>query len=1604
MEESTKTTMIALTPKNYHLWIKELQGIAEKAKVWAYVDPDGTKAEPQEGEYPDVSDYQVPQPQQLAGGVGLSQILTKPADKYSELSDVQKEEYKMDISMFKMKEKQADKVAQGLRIVDNALKHSARSYIPPNKMAGSVREIVKILASRYKRSDDQVMEQLHEQFQVLKNAPVKGKIEAWVADWENIKGQIVDMNVTGIFGSDTIFINEFLQAGKKWAPNFCENWVMQHRAAKTTVEFYETTREYRLAVEAFLVNDSKSSRGQANAATLQGQTQEQTKKKGQSKASQPEDGQSKEEKERAIFKDKKCVCGVVHLFRDCPYIVSTGRQSGWKEDKVIRNDIRQKIQKNIRFFVAIKKLTNTNILEGMTEDSVKSCSQKPENKEEKETNQSYSFANVTSRSNNPLHSSVIFDSGCDNPLTFDKSRFVGEIIPVTIDSEMWVDTPDGAMLVLGHGTMRVKGLLNGQPRELLFENTAYIPDSNVTLVSANKLKNKGFFWDMFTDTLIDKKTGQKICDIEEHFGLPTLEFNQVLDVGIGFANSVQPRDSSKATPWRWHLRLGHCRPEVIKHLKKLEDVTVLKDESAAAPKAMQCMTCAVSKMHRLINRAPSGRAIKPFQVLHFDLTINNRGFDGTSCIAHFTDEFTSFCWVYPLTDHKKKTLIPVFKSLVNQCDRAGLSINSMVTLIRTRQETSIGNKLEEWITQQGIGWSWSAKNTPEQNGISERFGALLTEKARCIREHAKLPEDLFPECYMAAAYLMNRTPSQALEWDSPLVKLQKLTNQPIRHELAHLKVFGCKAYSLLKGADAPPKSEKLKPRAFVGYLIGYDSTNIFRVWDPKKGDVSGYRDVIFDEDELYNTYVRDQYQLLEEDEKTIEVITPRPAIQELDSEDEEWLEMSISRRVEKLRIDDQLQLDDQLIVTEKTPSTPKQLNTPDETPFSTPYQTHFTGDNSRFSNDETSAPQTQTNQLPETGQTPLNVTEVVRRGRRSQGINEANIIQGKRSRKPNVRFANIAWSSEEMSKIPQFHAAFMAGTMTRLVDSQSNAALKAGITKKSEMQGQIHADNLPDPPSHWRAMLRHLHYEGFKNAAIIEWEALTKKATWEIVDQERDAQKPIPLKWVFTYKTNSDGYLTKYKARLVVRGDLQQMDGQDVYAATLAFKVFRALMALVAAFRLKTRQLDAVNAFLNAPNDEEIYCYMPDGFKISKKVLKVKKALYGQRKSPLLWLRMLTIKCLELGLKQVPGEPCLFTNEDGIILFFYVDDIVMAYRADKEEEIEAYVLRFKEMFEIRDMGALTYFLGVRIIQDNEKGTVHLVQDAYMDKLAKEYEVGDELKKPETPLSLEELGPYEGEIDSARMHLYRKKVGSICYPAIMTRPDIAKSASRLAEFLTNPGPQHMRAADHCLRYLYATKYLSIKFSASGGGEMMAIAEKDNFTYTNKQVFEATADASFANYPDRKSGEGYTFKLFGGMIDWAARKQLTVTTSTTEAELLSMLHAGKELIWWTNLFEKLNFDPDQEITIYNDNFQTIRILTSEIARTDTKLRHIDIAQCWLRQSVQNGQLMVDYLPTNRMISDGLTKLLSPQKHGEFVKQLGLVNAKDLVTGNSKNSTTD
>jgi hypothetical protein len=259
-------------------------------------------------------------------------------------------------------------------------------------------------------------------------------------------------------------------------------------------------------------------------------------------------------------------------------------------------------------------------------------------------------------------------------------------------------------------------------------------------------------------------------------------------------------------------------------------------------------------MHRLIQRTSSTKAIKSFQILHFDLIICNKTFDDTTCIARFIDELIFYNWVYSLINHKKKTLLSIFKDLINQCDRIRFNKRAIIHIIRIDQEIFIDKKLEDWMRAQKINWDWSTKNIFEQNEKFKRFDELLIEKTKCIKEHAKLSKNLYSECYFVAAHILNRTTSSALSWDSSLIFMQKLLKELIRNEIVHLKMFDCKTFSLFKKINAFKKNEKIKSRVFIEYLIKYDFINIFRIWNSKKDDVSDYRDVIFNETKFFDTY------------------------------------------------------------------------------------------------------------------------------------------------------------------------------------------------------------------------------------------------------------------------------------------------------------------------------------------------------------------------------------------------------------------------------------------------------------------------------------------------------------------------------------------------------------------------------------------------------------------------------------------------------------------------------------------------------------------------------------------------------------------------------
>jgi hypothetical protein len=476
--------------------------------------------------------------------------------------------------------------------------------------------------------------------------------------------------------------------------------------------------------------------------------------------------------------------------------------------------------------------------------------------------------------------------------------------------------------------------------------------------------------------------------------------------------------------------------------------------------------------------------------------------------------------------------------------------------------------------------------------------------------------------------------------------------------------------------------------------------------------------------------------------------------------------------------------------------------------------------------------------------------------------------------------------------------------------------------------------------------------------------------------------------WVFTYKLDADSQITKYKARLVVRGDLQAPTNEDVYASTLAYRTLRILLAIIAYFDWETLQLDAINAFLNSPIRATIYTGLPPGFDQTGMAWLLNKAMYGLRTSPLLWYDDISSKVMALGFTPVPEDPCLFVHRTKpIMVFFYVDDIVIA--CDKAHVIEMHQVKqgLMDSYRLRELGELQNFLNLQITRDRKARKLWVSQEGYIRKILDKYHASS-LRTTRTPMAQSSYKRYEGIATDKDTKQYQEKVGKVIYAAVVTRPDIAYTCSHLSEFLTNPGPQHFQAYDHLLGYLKGAPDLAIEYGGAPEGQETPY-DASSIEAWLKQAVRISSDAAYGDcHFTRRSTQGYLITLFGGPIAWQSSKQKTVTTSTTEAELLALSTTAKELLWLERFFRSIKFDPEHPIHVGCDNQQTIGLLTKERPQLQTKLKHIDIHHFWLREQVRDGKVHLQWTPTNTTLADGLTKALPAQKHAHFLKLCNLI----------------
>ncbi|XP_021746669.1 uncharacterized protein LOC110712514 [Chenopodium quinoa] len=191
--------------------------------------------------------------------------------------------------------------------------------------------------------------------------------------------------------------------------------------------------------------------------------------------------------------------------------------------------------------------------------------------------------------------------------------------------------------------------------------------------------------------------------------------------------------------------------------------------------------------------------------------------------------------------------------------------------------------------------------------------------------------------------------------------------------------------------------------------------------------------------------------------------------------------------------------------------------------------------------------------------------------------------------------------------------------------------------------------------------------EGWREAMQKEISALENNHTW-VMEKLPPGKKSLGCRWVYKVKLNSDGFIERLKARLIIFGNHQVVgiDYNDTFAPVAKMVTVRAFLVVATAKNWELHQMVVHDAFLHGDLDEEVYMTPSPSFHGSKPglVCRLRKSLYGLRQAPRCWFFKLASSLK----RYVSG------NDSAAITSF------KSYLSD--------------CFHMKDLGVLKYFLGI----------------------------------------------------------------------------------------------------------------------------------------------------------------------------------------------------------------------------------------------------------------------------------------------------------------------
>ena len=1000
--------------------------------------------------------------------------------------------------------------------------------------------------------------------------------------------------------------------------------------------------------------------------------------------------------------------------------------------------------------------------------------------------------------------------------------------------------------------------------------------------------------------------------------------------------------------------MGHPSFEVVSRVIRNNNLPSFKDDS----ENFICDACQKGKSHQLPYSRSSSVSSAPLELIFSDVwgpACASVG--GNKYYVSFVDDYSKFTWIYLIKN--KSDVFARFHDFQNHVER---TFDKKILALQSDWGGEY-QKLNSFFQRIGIEHHVSCPHAHQQNGSAERKHRHIIEVGLSLLAHAHMPLKYWDEAFLTATFLINRVPSKVIHNETPL---ERLFNR--KPEYSFLRTFGCACWPNLR----PYNSHKLSFRSTRCAFLGYSNLHKgYKCLDISSGRIYISRDVAFDE----NIFPFSE-------------LNPNAGAQ-LRAE----ILLLPADLLSSTRFDQRGELIDDLLIANPANSGSGDFSgTQDgvhgagasdaETEADSP------GRSASGSNSGSPTRSTSGSSSPGSGGTADDAVSASTSslghasgsdardsaGRTTAGSSAATSTA---SPQPHDSAAHTGSSASPRSRETETSAEQAPETASAAPEETRSSAPERPVTR---LQNKIQK-----PVKLFEGMIRYANFaatgepenarEAFgdpkwKSAMEEEYMALKRNETWRLVP-EKQGKNIIDCKWVYKIKRKSDGTIDRYKARLVAKGFKQRygIDYEDTFSPVVKIATIRLVLSIAVSRGWTLRQLDVQNAFLHGVLEEEVYMRQPPGFEQGHGlVCKLDKALYGLKQAPRAWYSRLSTKLQLLGFTPSKSDTSLFfiaKPEVTMFVLVYVDDIIVA--SSTPAAVTSLLQQLRGDFALKDLGDLHYFLGIEVKKTHDGITLSQVR--YTKDLLKR--VGMSACKGVTsPMSSsEKLSALEGvALQPDDVTRYRSIVGTLQY-LTMTRPDISYAVNKVCQYLHAPTSLHWAAVKRIIRYLRHSMDLGMKIQRS-----------------SSLLVSAFSDADWAGCSDDRRSTGGFAVFFGpNLISWSARKQATVSRSSTEAEYKSLANATAEIIWVQSVLGELGVPQPKVACIWCDNLGATYLSANPVFHARTK--HIEVDFHFVRERVANKMLEVRFIPSGDQVADGFTKPLPVKQLEGFKRHLNL-----------------